>query len=104
MEFVDIAGLVKGASEGKGLGNQFLSNISSVSSIIHLVRCFDDPSITHVDDVLDPIKDITVIENELLLKDIQFMEGAKKPPKHLLIDSNSYRKLVNDVKDSMLYY
>lgn len=101
MEFVDIAGLVKGASEGKGLGNQFLSNISSVSSIIHLVRCFEDPSITHVDDTLDPINDITVIENELLQKDIQFMEGARKPPKNIPIDPNSFKKIATTVRDSM---
>ena len=70
LEFVDIAGLVKGASEGEGLGNQFLSNIRNVDAIIHVVRCFDDNNITHVEKSISPIRDIEIINTELLLKDI----------------------------------
>ncbi|MGL4369858.1 MAG: redox-regulated ATPase YchF [Spirochaetota bacterium] len=74
VEFVDIAGLVKGASKGEGLGNQFLSHIRDTSAIIHLVRCFDDPNVIHVDGSVDPIRDIDVINTELLLADIQSLE------------------------------
>ena len=70
LEFVDIAGLVKGASEGEGLGNQFLSNIRNVDAIIHVVRCFEDDNITHVENSISPIRDIEIINTELLLKDI----------------------------------
>ena len=71
LEFVDIAGLVKGASEGEGLGNQFLSNIRNVDAIIHVVRCFDDDNITHVENSISPVRDIEIINTELLLKDIE---------------------------------
>ena len=74
VEFVDIAGLVKGASKGEGLGNQFLSHIRDTSAIIHLVRCFDDTNVIHVDGSIDPIRDIEVINTELLLADIQQLE------------------------------
>ncbi|MEE8601118.1 redox-regulated ATPase YchF [Euzebya tangerina] len=70
VEFVDIAGLVKGASEGEGLGNQFLSHIAAVDAICHVVRCFDDDDIVHVDGSVDPERDIEVISTELLLKDL----------------------------------
>ena len=62
IEFVDIAGLVKGASKGEGLGNKFLSHIRNIDAIIHVVRCFDNDNITHVEDSLDPIRDIKIIE------------------------------------------
>lgn len=74
IEFVDIAGLVKGASKGEGLGNQFLSNIKETEAILHIVRAFEDENITHVDGHIDPIRDIEVIETELLLADIQSLE------------------------------
>ena len=70
IEFVDIAGLVKGASQGEGLGNKFLSHIRNVDALVHVVRCFSDDNITHVDGSLDPIRDIETIETELLIKDI----------------------------------
>ena len=73
LEFVDIAGLVKGASKGEGLGNQFLSNIRNVDAIIHVVRCFDDPNITHVENSISPTRDIEIINTELLLKDIELV-------------------------------
>lgn len=70
VEFVDIAGLVKGASVGEGLGNQFLGNIKEVDAILHVVRCFEDPNIVHVSPVIDPANDIEVINTELCLKDL----------------------------------
>src|SRR5690625_4441314 len=74
IEFVDIAGLVKGASEGKGKGNAFLSHIREVDLIIHVVRCFDDPDIIHVEGSVDPERDIRIIEDELILKDLESVE------------------------------
>jgi hypothetical protein len=70
VEFVDIAGLVKGASKGEGLGNQFLANIREVDAIVHVVRCFDDPDIIHVSGSVDPVRDIEVINLELALSDL----------------------------------
>ena len=69
VEFYDIAGLVKGASEGEGLGNQFLGHIKEVEAILHVVRCFEDPDIIHVSGSVDPMRDIQVIDTELCLKD-----------------------------------
>lgn len=74
LEFVDIAGLVKGASKGEGLGNQFLSNIRETDAIIHVLRCFEDSDITHVDGSVDPIRDAETIETELMLADLESME------------------------------
>src|SRR3990172_2890349 len=70
VEFVDIAGLIKGASKGEGLGNQFLSHIRSVDAITHVVRCFEDPDVVHVHGNVDPLRDIEIIETELALADI----------------------------------
>jgi len=74
IEFVDIAGLVKGASKGEGLGNQFLSHIRDVNAICHVVRCFEDENVVHVDGSVDPKRDIEVIETELILKDLDTVE------------------------------
>ena len=74
IEFVDIAGLVKGASQGEGLGNKFLSHIRNVDALVHVVRCFKDDNITHVDGNLNPTRDIETIETELLIKDIESVE------------------------------
>ncbi|MEX0661750.1 MAG: redox-regulated ATPase YchF [Balneolaceae bacterium] len=74
IEFVDIAGLVKGASEGKGKGNAFLSHIREVDLIVHVVRCFDDDDIIHVEGNVDPERDIRIIEDELILKDLESVE------------------------------
>ena len=74
IEFVDIAGLVKGASKGEGLGNKFLSNIREVDAIVHVVRCFEDTNITHVDGTIDPIRDIETINLELILSDLEIIE------------------------------
>ncbi len=74
VEFVDIAGLVKGASEGQGLGNQFLGHIKNVDAIAHIVRCFDNPDVVHVDGSIDPLRDIEVIQTELALADLSTVE------------------------------
>lgn len=74
IEFVDIAGLVKGASKGEGLGNQFLSNIREVDAIVHVVRCFEDGNIIHVDGSIDPLRDIETINLELIFSDIEIIE------------------------------
>ena len=74
IKFVDIAGLVKGASKGEGLGNKFLSNIREVDAVVHVVRCFDDPDVIHVDGSADPERDIGVINLELILSDLEVME------------------------------
>lgn len=71
LEFVDIAGLVKGASQGEGLGNQFLANIREVDAIIHVLRCFDDDNVTHVDGSVDPVRDAETIETELMIADME---------------------------------
>ncbi|MFY9473121.1 MAG: GTPase, partial [Tepidanaerobacteraceae bacterium] len=74
IEFVDIAGLVKGASRGEGLGNKFLSHIREVDAVAHVVRCFDDPNVVHVDGSVDPIRDIEIINLELIFADLESLE------------------------------
>ncbi|MBI5215742.1 MAG: redox-regulated ATPase YchF [Ignavibacteriae bacterium] len=74
IEFVDIAGLVRGASKGEGLGNQFLSHIREVDAICHVVRCFEDENVVHVDGNINPIRDIEIVETELILKDLETIE------------------------------
>lgn len=74
VEIVDIAGLVKGASKGEGLGNKFLANIRETDAVLHVVRCFDDPNVVHVDGSVDPIRDIEVIELELIYADLDSVE------------------------------
>src|SRR5581483_11430014 len=74
IEIVDIAGLVKGASKGEGLGNQFLGNIRECDAIIHVLRCFDDPNVIHVDGSVNPVRDKEIIDTELQLKDLESVE------------------------------
>ncbi len=74
LEFVDIAGLVRGASKGEGLGNQFLANIREVDAIIHVLRCFEDPDVTHVEGSVDPVRDAETVETELMLADLDSLE------------------------------
>ena len=74
IEFVDIAGLVKGASKGEGLGNQFLANIREVDAIVHVVRCFEDSNVVHVDGSIDPLRDIETINLELVFSDLEILE------------------------------
>ena len=75
VEIVDIAGLVKGASKGEGLGNQFLANIRETDAILHILRCFDDPNVVHVDGSVDPIRDKEIIDMELQFKDLETIEN-----------------------------
>ena len=74
VDFVDIAGLVKGASKGEGLGNKFLANIRETNAILHIIRCFDDENIVHVDGSVNPLRDIEVIETELILADLETVQ------------------------------
>lgn len=74
VEIVDIAGLIKGASKGEGLGNQFLANIREVDAIVHVIRCFEDDNVIHVEGGVDPIRDKQIIDNELILKDLETLE------------------------------
>src|ERR1043165_2452191 len=74
LEFVDIAGLVRGASRGEGLGNQFLANIREVDAIVHVLRCFEDDDITHVEGRIDPVADAETVETELILSDLESLE------------------------------
>lgn len=104
VEIVDIAGLVKGASKGEGLGNQFLANIRETDAIMHVLRCFDDPNIIHVDGSIDPVRDKEVIDIELQLKDLETVEnrlakvekqarvGGDKSAKRLVEILNMYKE------------
>jgi len=74
VEIVDIAGLIKGASQGEGLGNQFLANIREVNSIVHVIRCFEDDNVVHVDGNVDPVRDKEIIDTELMLKDLETID------------------------------
>jgi GTP-binding protein YchF len=78
LEFVDIAGLVRGASKGEGLGNQFLANIREVDAIIHVLRCFEDPDVTHVEGCVDPVRDAETVETELMLADLDSLERREQ--------------------------
>src|SRR5258706_2432998 len=78
VEIVDIAGLVKGASKGEGLGNQFLGNIRNVDAIIHVIRCFDDDNVIHVDGSVNPVRDKEIIDTELQLKDLESVDAKMK--------------------------
>jgi GTP-binding protein YchF len=103
VEILDIAGLVRGASEGEGLGNQFLGHIRSVDAVLQVVRCFDDPDITHVDGSVDPIRDIETIATELALADLQVAErrlerldrAAKSGDKAVVTDRDFTRRVVD---------
>src|SRR5436309_4341077 len=78
LEFVDIAGVGRGASKGEGLGNQFLANIREVDAIAHVLRCFNDPDVVHVDGTVDPIRDKEVVDTELQLKDLESLEKKRE--------------------------
>lgn len=100
IEFFDIAGLVKGASKGEGLGNKFLSHIREVESIVHVVRCFEDENVTHVEGNIDPIRDIEIIELELILSDLELMSKRTEKLEKLLKGDKTLQKeydLVNKV-------
>ena len=90
IEFVDIAGLVKGASKGEGLGNKFLSNIREVDAIVHVVRCFEDSNIVHVEGSIDPKRDMETINLELVLSDLEMMERRIEKTKKLIKADKKY--------------
>ena len=104
IEFVDIAGLVKGASKGEGLGNKFLSHIREVDSILEVVRCFEDPNIVHVDGSIDPIRDIETINLELVFADLETVNKRLDRAKKLLKGDKSYQSeidLLEKVKETL---
>ena len=113
IEFVDIAGLVKGASKGEGLGNQFLSNIREVDAIVHVVRCFEDSNVIHVDGNVNPLRDIETINLELIFSDLEILERRiSKVEKAARMDKsaakeatllNKIKELLEDGKPAMLY-
>ena len=96
--FVDIAGLVKGASKGEGLGNKFLSHIREVDAIVHLVRCFDSEKITHVSSEINPLNDLETIKTEILLSDIDLIEKKLEKGQKKLLDSKEVAILENILK------
>jgi hypothetical protein len=98
VEFFDIAGLVKGASEGEGLGNQFLGHIKEVEAILHVVRCFENPDVVHVPGAVDPIRDIQIIDTELCLKDLETISARYEKTEKLAHSGNK------DAKEKMPLY
>jgi GTP-binding protein YchF len=104
IEFVDIAGLVKGASKGEGLGNKFLSNIREVDAIVHVVRCFDDPNVIHVEGNIGPLRDIETINLELIFSDLDILERRlSKSIKGLKADKGLQKEidLITKIKDAL---
>ena len=99
IEFVDIAGLVKGASKGEGLGNQFLANIREVDAIVHVVRCFEDPNVIHVEGSVDPIRDIETINLELIFSDIEILERRIAKTSKSAFNDKSLAKEVEVLKE-----
>ncbi len=102
VEFIDIAGLVKGASQGDGLGNQFLAQIRQTSAILHVVRCFDSKKINHVDGFTDPIRDVETIETELLLSDLDTLEKQKQKLGKVAKSDNKEAKINLSLIDALI--
>ena len=102
VKIVDIAGLVKGASKGEGLGNKFLSNIRETDAIIHVLRCFDDPNIVHVDGKINPMSDKEVVEYELTLKDIEIVEKRLEKIKKTLRSGGNETKKEIEILEKVL--
>ncbi|MEG0772950.1 redox-regulated ATPase YchF [Clostridium sp.] len=101
IEFYDIAGLVKGASKGEGLGNKFLSHIREVSSIVHVVRCFDDDNIVHVEGSVDPIRDIETINLELIFSDLEVLERRMEKSLKLVRSGDKTAKAEYDIMEKV---
>ncbi len=98
VEIVDIAGLVKGASKGEGLGNKFLANIRETDAILHVLRCFDDPNVVHVDGIVNPIRDKEIIDAELMIKDLETVENRiQKVQKQSQTGGDKQAKIAYDV-------
>ncbi|MDG1996758.1 MAG: redox-regulated ATPase YchF, partial [Emcibacteraceae bacterium] len=102
LSFVDIAGLVRGASKGEGLGNQFLGNIREVDAIVHVLRCFEDDDITHVENVIDPIADAETVETELMLSDLESLEKRKAGLIRRIRGQDKEAKVIVDMVDRCL--
>ncbi|MCI8619710.1 MAG: redox-regulated ATPase YchF [Oscillospiraceae bacterium] len=110
IEFVDIAGLVKGASKGEGLGNKFLSNIRTTDAIVHVVRCFDDSNVTHVEGGTDPLRDIDIINLELIMADAEMVErridkaqkAAKGGDKRFVREAEVFQELLSHLNEGKL--
>lgn len=102
VEFVDIAGLVRGASKGEGLGNQFLARIREVQALIHVVRCFENPDITHIEGELDPVRDAEIVGMELLLKDVESVEKRLSHVKKSATSGDKDAQLEKGVLDKVL--
>jgi GTP-binding protein YchF len=102
LEFVDIAGLVKGASKGEGLGNQFLGNIREVDAVIHVLRCFKDSNITHVEGDIDPIRDAEIVETELMLADLESLEKRIVPIEKKANSGEKEAKIIYSVMKSCI--
>ncbi len=96
VEFVDIAGLVKGASKGEGLGNQFLGNIKNCDAVVHILRCFEDTDVVHVEGAVDPVRDYEVVETELMLKDLDSVEKRIQRTEKLAKSGDKTAKLEID--------
>lgn len=101
IEFVDIAGLVKGASKGEGLGNKFLSHIREVDAVVHVVRCFEDSNIVHVDGSIGPLRDIETINIELIFSDIEIMEKRIDKTRKLLKSGDKKHKIELDLYEKI---
>src|SRR5256885_3628504 len=101
VEIVDIAGLVRGASKGEGLGNQFLGNIREADAIAHVLRCFSDPDVVHVDGTVDPLRDREVVETELQLKDLESLEKKRE---RRLKDAKAPGKPGEEARADLLVY
>lgn len=109
IEFVDIAGLVKGASKGEGLGNKFLSHIREVDAIVHVVRCFEDENVTHVENTVDPVRDIGIINLELILADLETVQKRydkafgmiKSGEKKYKIESDLLRRILDRLEQEL---
>ena len=98
VEIVDIAGLVKGASKGEGLGNKFLANIRETNAILHVLRCFDDPNVVHVDGSVDPVRDKEIIDAELMIKDLETVDSRiQKVQKQAQTGGDKQAKIAYDV-------
>ena len=105
MSFVDIAGLVKGASRGEGLGNAFLSNIREMNALLHVVRCFDDDNVVHVDGAINPLKDVETINLELIFADIEILEKRDQKLEKLIRsgdeDAKKHKAIIHSLKELM---
>ena len=101
IEFVDIAGLVAGASKGEGLGNKFLAHIREVDAVVHVVRCFEDPNVVHVEGSVDPVRDIETIDTELMLKDMETVEKRRERNVKLVRAGDKAAKAEADVLDRL---